>query len=152
MRHLPCSIWDLSLRRVGFSLVVVHGLCSLWHAGSLVVAHGLRSCGARASLPRGMWDLSSPTRDRTCVPCIGRHILNHWTTSEVPGDSFLLATGHMYPVINPVIWLTGLRHKGLGKADISLLGTVFQTVLANVNSPFRYHLNITSSKTAQLQT
>ena len=22
--------------------------------------------------PRGMWDLSSPTRDRTCTPCIGR--------------------------------------------------------------------------------
>ena len=22
-----------------------------------------------------MWDLSSPTRDRTCVPCFGRQIL-----------------------------------------------------------------------------
>ena len=27
---------------------------------------------------------SSWTRDRTCVPCIGRQILNHWTTREVP--------------------------------------------------------------------
>ena len=27
---------------------------------------------------------SSQTRDRTCVPCIGRRILNHWTTREVP--------------------------------------------------------------------
>ena len=31
-----------------------------------------------------MWDLSSPTRARTCLPCIGRRILNHWTTREVP--------------------------------------------------------------------
>ena len=31
-----------------------------------------------------MWDLSSPTRDRTHVPCIGRQILDHWTTREVP--------------------------------------------------------------------
>ena len=26
---------------------------------------------------------SSQTRDQTCVPCIGRQILNHWTTREV---------------------------------------------------------------------
>ena len=26
---------------------------------------------------------SSPTNDRTCVPCSGRWILNHWTTREV---------------------------------------------------------------------
>ena len=29
-----------------------------------------------------MWDLSSRTRDRTHIPCIGRQILNHWTTRE----------------------------------------------------------------------
>ena len=34
--------------------------------------------------PRGMWDLSSLTRDQTCTPCIGRWSLNHWTTREVP--------------------------------------------------------------------
>ena len=34
--------------------------------------------------PRGIWDLSSPTRDRTCTPSIGRRSLNQWTTSEVP--------------------------------------------------------------------
>jgi len=28
-----------------------------------------------------MWDLSSSTRDRTCVPC--KAILNHWTSREV---------------------------------------------------------------------
>ena len=33
---------------------------------------------------RGMWDLSSPTRDWIGTPCIGRRSLNHWTTREVP--------------------------------------------------------------------
>ena len=36
-------------------------------------------------MPCGMWGLSSPTRDRIRVPCIGRRILYHWTTREVPG-------------------------------------------------------------------
>ena len=31
-----------------------------------------------------MWDLSSPTRDRTCTPCIEKQSFNHWTTGEVP--------------------------------------------------------------------
>ena len=40
--------------------------------------------------PKGLvvlcvWDPSSSTRDHTQVPCIGRHILNHWTTREVLG-------------------------------------------------------------------
>ena len=32
----------------------------------------------------GMWDLSSLTRGWTCIPHIGRQILNHQITSEVP--------------------------------------------------------------------
>ena len=32
---------------------------------------------------------SSQTRDRTVVPCIGRWILKHWTTKEVPSIPFL---------------------------------------------------------------
>ena len=31
-----------------------------------------------------MWDLSSPTRDRTLTPYIGRRSLNHWTARAVP--------------------------------------------------------------------
>ena len=96
---LSCSTQDLSLRRAGsslqctgFSLVVVRGLQSMWalqlqHAGSLVVAHVLSSCGMQTQLPRGMWDLSSLTRDRTGTPCIARWILNHWTTRKVPPPS-----------------------------------------------------------------
>ena len=48
---------------------------------SLVVA-----CGAQ--LPHHMWPLNSPTRDGTCVPCIGRRILNHWTAKEEPPRHF----------------------------------------------------------------
>ena len=42
--------------------------------------------------PPGMWDLSSPTRGRTQVPCIGRRILNHWITREAPYSLFFHGT------------------------------------------------------------
>ena len=46
-----------------------------------------------------MWDLSFLTRDRTCIPCIGRWILYHWTTREVP--AFLLLNSMSWnPFIN----------------------------------------------------
>ena len=54
----------------------------LWRMGSRV--HRPCSCGMWAYLPHGMWDVSFLTRDQTHAPCIGRHILNHWTTREVP--------------------------------------------------------------------
>ena len=43
---------------------------------------GLQSTWAQ--LPHGLRDLSSPNRDQTHIPCIGRQILNHGTTGEVP--------------------------------------------------------------------
>ena len=63
--------------------------------GSLLRHMGF-SCGARALEWAGsslvmcrldcpvMMDLSFQNRNGTCVPCIGRQILNHWTTGEVP--------------------------------------------------------------------
>ena len=33
---------------------------------------------------KATWAFSSPTRDRTHTPCIGRRSLNHWTTRAVP--------------------------------------------------------------------
>ena len=53
---------------------------SLQHTSSLVViaAHRL-SCPATCGI-----SVPHPTRNQTCVPCIGRWILNHWTTREVP--------------------------------------------------------------------
>ena len=44
------------------------------------------SCGVLAEpaeLLCGMCNLSSLTRDWTCVLCIARQILNHWTTKEI---------------------------------------------------------------------
>ena len=37
-----------------------------------------------------MWGLSSPAQDWTCVPCIGRWTLNHWTTKVVPRYDWLV--------------------------------------------------------------
>ena len=34
------------------------------------------------------WDLSSPTRDWTHVPCFAKCIINHWTTREIPINNF----------------------------------------------------------------
>ena len=39
--------------------------------------------------PRGLWHLSSLTRDRTHTPWIWRWSLNHWTTREVPSSVLL---------------------------------------------------------------
>ena len=61
------------------------------YSPAVVPGFSLRSTGPRA---RAQWlwrtglaplrHVESPrTRDRTCVPCIGRQILNHWTTREV---------------------------------------------------------------------
>ena len=33
-----------------------------------------------------MWDLSSPTRDRTLTPCVGRWIPNRWIARDVLED------------------------------------------------------------------
>ena len=43
----------------------------------------------RAELIHSMWDLSFPTSDRIYVPCIGKQILNHWTTRDVPSTPIL---------------------------------------------------------------
>ena len=86
----------------GLSLVAVsHGYSSLRCTGfSLQWLLSLRSTGSRcagfsscSTWAQQLWRMglvtprhvgSSRTRDRTCVPCIGRRILNHCTTREVP--------------------------------------------------------------------
>ena len=50
----------------------------------------LSSYVAWAQLPHGVQDLRSLTRDLTPITCIGRWILNHWTTREVPKSSVLI--------------------------------------------------------------
>ena len=58
-----------------------------------------------------MWDISSPTRDRSHVPCIGRWIPNHWATMEVPlrRKTFQNANTSFYtiPSFKKILGLTG---------------------------------------------
>ena len=62
----------------GCSLVAVSGFSHLGMQASVVVAHSLQ------------YEESSQTRDRTHIPCTGRGILNHCTTSEVPRPLFII--------------------------------------------------------------
>ena len=79
-----CSRLSLAVESGGSSLVVVCGF--LTEVASLLQsmgsrAPGLTSCGTQLVTP---WHVgSSRTRDQTCVLCIGRRVLNHWTTREV---------------------------------------------------------------------
>ena len=82
-----------SLQCTGFSL---QWLLLLWSTDSRRV--GFSSCGMQAQY---LWRTglvapqhvgSSWTRARTCVPCIGRRILNHCATREAPSSSFYVPT------------------------------------------------------------
>ena len=76
------------------SLVVVSGCYSALPCTGFSLQWLLlfRSLGSRAQAQQ-LWYMglvdpcnvgSSRTRDWTCVPCIGRQILNHWTPRKVP--------------------------------------------------------------------
>ena len=67
------------------SVVVAHGVVAPWLVGS------------------------SQTRDWTPVPCIGRWLLNHWTTSEVPiVDLHILWIPESYHIFELQIFCLGL--------------------------------------------
>ena len=72
-----------SLRCAGFSL---RWLLLLRSTGSRRAR--LSSCGARAQLLRGTWDLPTPGLEPV-VPCAGRRILNCCATREVPRENIL---------------------------------------------------------------
>ena len=83
--------WLLSLRSTG-SRYTGFSSCGtlaqqLWLVISRAQAQQLRCTGLAA-----LWHVgSSRTRDRSCVPCTGRRILNHCATREVP-KQFLITT------------------------------------------------------------
>ena len=79
-----CARAFSSCGKQGPLFIAVRG--SLTIAASLVAEHRLQtrrlsSCGSRAQLLCGMWDLPR-SRAWTHVPCIGRQILNHCATRE----------------------------------------------------------------------
>ena len=84
------SLWWLLLcsmgsRRAGFSSRGTWAQ-QLWLTGTRAQAQQLWHTGLVSLRHVG----SSWTRDQTCVPCIGRGILNHWTTREVPRHKCIL--------------------------------------------------------------
>ena len=68
---------------------------SFWTAGSFLWCTRLSSCGTGSATPQHVG--SSWTRDRACVPCIARWILNHWTTREVSIFSFFDEPTYCFP-------------------------------------------------------
>ena len=87
-------LWSTGSRHVRFRSCGMQAQ-QLWHAGSVVVAHGLQSTGSVVvahGLSCSTHMGSSPSRDQTCVPCIGTQILNHCATRKVPGAIILKAT------------------------------------------------------------
>ena len=75
----------------GLSLVAVSGGYFLFVMAFLVAEHGLQGVQAqewRTGLVAPGHVESSQSRDRTCVACISRQILNHWTTREVQHSTF----------------------------------------------------------------
>ena len=70
-------VMELGLRRAGF------GSCDF-----RALESGLNSCAAVKSLHAPRHVGSSRTKDRTHVPCVGRWVLNHWTTKEVQDTCF----------------------------------------------------------------
>ena len=96
---LRCCMRALSgCNKQGLLFVAVLGLLIV--EASLIAAHGSRLMGfssfrmqaqqlLRTSLV-APWQVEfSWNRDRACVLCIGKQVLNHWTTREVPQGGFL---------------------------------------------------------------
>ena len=78
LRYAGFSLWWLLLLQSTGSRCAGFSSC-----GSRTLERRLSSCGARGLVaPQHVG--SSRTRAQTCVPCIGRWILNHCATREAP--------------------------------------------------------------------
>ena len=90
--YLFFTAWGLCCCAWTFSSCVERGLLFVAVCGVLIaVASLVAECGLQARRLQQLWHTglaaprhmgSSPTRARTCVPCIGRRILNHCATRE----------------------------------------------------------------------
>ena len=101
-------------------------------------------------LPCSMWDLSSPTKDRTCVPCIGRQIFNHWTTREV---SIINAYGYSQVSASFFFKESGSNYFQLhGPYDLYPKYSVSATAAAKVAIDNMQMMRLHSNKTLLTQT
>ena len=88
-----CVLAFSSCSELGCSLVVLQGPWLLLLRAQALGGAGLSSCSTWAQELWytglvALWHAeSSWTRDQTRVPCIGRQILNHWTTRQVLGPT-----------------------------------------------------------------
>ena len=107
-----------SLRRAGFSLRWLLLLRSMGsrcvgfsNCGTWALERGLSSCGTRAQLLRGMWDLPGPGLKP--ASCIGRWILNHCATRETLGRLFKWPPMMDFPG-GPVVKIPHFHCRGRG--------------------------------------
>ena len=85
-----CRAWALG---TWTSVAVAQGLISCsWRPLEHV---GFSSCGTQAQLC-ACYLVSPQARDQTCVPCIGRQILIHYTTRETPLLLFVQESGQCW--------------------------------------------------------
>ena len=94
-----CGAWALC---AWASVVVARGLRS---CGSRALEHRFSSCGTRAQLLCGMWNLPRPGIEPV-PPAVEVWSLNHWTTRGVP-YTFLINCKHQY--LSPWILISVAR-------------------------------------------
>ena len=104
------SLWRLLLLQA--HSLWARGPQQLLHSGLVVVASGVQGVWASAVVAHGLscsmgHAESSQTRDGTRVPCIGRWILIHYTTREVPYSSLLLI--HRWLKWKPLFYVFALQ-------------------------------------------
>ena len=81
------------------------------------------------AVPRSMWDLSSPTRDRTHTPALEVWSLNHWTAMEVPRTYILKALLIQHFLILYEIFQPQICYPYSMTVITSIFGLIFITVL-----------------------
>ena len=118
---LPCGAWASHCG--GFSC----GARALGTRASVVVAHGLSNCGARAQLLRGMWDLPGPRLEP-----VSHALAGGFLTTVPPGKPlFLNLSQDTKYFLSPYLWDVTFIHNG-GKAVSVLLSQCFvQSHMAN---------------------
>ena len=95
--------------------------------------------------PTCIWDLSSQIRDRTHIPCIGRGILNHWTTREVAlCIYFVLISSSRYSFWHTDCPISG--HSNLTNWVFDMGPLVFNDVLSSGMRSSRINSNISCFK------
>ena len=72
----------------------------------------LSSYVAWSQLPHVIQDLSSLTGDQTPITCIGKWILNHWTTREAPKSSVLIKDFCLETIKSSIIFTLNIKPRG----------------------------------------